>query len=187
MTESDSRRSALLVMDYQVGVVAAYGAGHPELLDRAAAVIASARARAMPVIYVQVAFRAGHPEIGTSNTRLEAAIKARDLFVADSEMAKIHPSIAPVLGDVVVTKRRTNAFWGTDLDIILRAQQIDALVLMGIATSGVVLSTVRHAFDADYDLTVVGDCCIDGDAEVHRVLLEKVIGRQARLVSAATF
>ncbi|MGH7440727.1 MAG: cysteine hydrolase family protein [Polyangiaceae bacterium] len=46
---------------------------------------------------------------------------------------------------------------GTDLDMILRANGIDTLVLGGIATSGVVLSTVRHAADADYRLVVVAD------------------------------
>jgi nicotinamidase-related amidase len=173
-------------MDYQVGIVASYGAGDPELVERAAAVITAAREQ-MPVIYVQVAYRPGHPEIGRKNARLAGAIKARDLFVADADMTAIHPRVKPARDDMVVTKRRISAFYGTDLDLILRAQQIDSLVLFGIATSGVVLSTVRHAFDADYDITVVEDCCIDADTELHRVLLDKVVGRQAKLVRAASF
>jgi len=56
-------------------------------------------------------------------------------------------------------------------------------VLAGIATSGVVLSTVRHAADADYRIVVVADCCGDADAEVHRVLTEKVFPRQARVAN----
>ena len=55
----------------------------------------------------------------------------------------------------------------------------DSLVLTGIATSGVVLSTLRQAADLDYGLTVLVDACADADPEVHRVLTEKVFPRQA--------
>jgi nicotinamidase-related amidase len=56
-------------------------------------------------------------------------------------------------------------------------------VLAGIATSGVVLSTLRQAADLDYQLTVLADGCLDADPEVHRVLLEKVFPRQAEVTS----
>ena len=52
----------------------------------------------------------------------------------------------------MVTKHRVGAFTGTDLDMILKAHRMETLILAGIATSGVVLSTVRHAADADYGL-----------------------------------
>jgi nicotinamidase-related amidase len=76
-----------------------------------------------------------------------------------------------------------SAFAGTDLDLMLRANGIETLILTGIVTSGVVLSTLRHA--ADYRLLVVGDCCSDADEETHRVLLEKVFPRQATITTAA--
>ena len=78
-----------------------------------------------------------------------------------------------------------SAFAGTDLDLVLRANGIETLILTGIITSGVVLSTLSHAADADYTLLVVRDCCSDGDAEAHRVLLEKVFPRQATITTAA--
>ncbi len=56
--------------------------------------------------------------------------------------------------------------------------------MTGIATSGVVLSTVREAADRDYGLTVLADCCADQDAEVHRVLVEKVFPRQCEVMNA---
>ncbi len=57
------------------------------------------------------------------------------------------------------------------------------LVLIGAATSGVVLSTLREAADRDYRLTVLADGCLDADEEVHRVLHDKVFPRQAEVVS----
>jgi nicotinamidase-related amidase len=79
----------------------------------------------------------------------------------------------------VITKRRISAFAGSDLEVILRSREIDHLVLTGVATSGVVLSTLRQAADLDYRLTVLADGCYDPDPEVHRILTEKVFPRQA--------
>jgi nicotinamidase-related amidase len=95
------------------------------------------------------------------------------------------PLITPEGNDVVVTKRRVSAFTGSDLEVVLRGGEIDHLVLCGIATSGVVLSTLREAADKDYRLTVLADLCADMDAEVHAVLTGKVFPRQARVMSGA--
>ena len=61
---------------------------------------------------------------------------------------------------------------------------IDTLVLAGVHTSGVVLWAVRHAGDLDYRLVVVRDCWADPDAEVHAMLLDIVIAKQAAVVTA---
>jgi nicotinamidase-related amidase len=58
-------------------------------------------------------------------------------------------------------------------------------VLTGIATSGVVLSTLREAADRDFRLVVLSDGCLDADPEVHRVLTEKVFPRQAEVMAVA--
>ena len=67
--------------------------------------------------------------------------------------------------------------------MVLRAQAVQTLVLTGIATSGVVLSTLRQAADLDYGLVVLRDGCADADEEVHRVLLDKVFPRQADVLT----
>jgi nicotinamidase-related amidase len=73
------------------------------------------------------------------------------------------------------------------METLLKAKGVTHLVLMGIATSGVVLSTVRWAADADYEITVLTDCCADADEEVHRVLTQKVFPRQATVATAGEF
>lgn len=173
--------TALLIMDVQQGIVDRFG-GEPGYLPRLSAAIMAARRADLAVIYVVVGFRAGYPEVSPRNKSF-AAIAGTGRFTEGDPAREVHPAVAPAPGDVVVTKRRVSAFTGSDLDIVLRGQGIGHLVLAGIATSGVVLSTLRQAADLDYQLTVLTDGCLDPDPEVHRVLLAKVFSRQAEVTS----
>ncbi|HLY07587.1 MAG TPA: isochorismatase family cysteine hydrolase [Rhizomicrobium sp.] len=172
---------ALLVMDMQTPIVAMVGDPAP-LLANVRKAIDKARARNIPVIFVVVTFRPGFPEVSPNN-KMFHAIRERAALFADHAGAAVHPDLKPQESDVIVVKRRVSAFAGSDLEIVLRAQGIRHLVLAGIATSGVVLSTVREAADMDYRLTVLSDCCADMDAEVHDLLLGKVFPRQADVVT----
>ncbi|MEO8873990.1 MAG: isochorismatase family cysteine hydrolase [Polyangiaceae bacterium] len=189
MLALESKTSALLVMDYQAAIVdgpAVSGtpADKAALLARTASVIAAARKCGVRVIYVVVGFRSGYPEVSDNNKSF-GGIRETGRFAAGAAGNEIHPSVAPEAGDVVVTKHRVGAFFGTDLDMILRANHVETLIFTGVATSGVVLSTIRHAADADYKLVVVADCCADPDPEVHRVLVEKVFARPATVVTSS--
>lgn len=179
----DPKTSALLVMDFQRTIVDGYATESAALLARTANLIGTARKAGMRIVYVVVGFRAGYPEVSARN-RSFGTIRSSGRFAVDSAGSGIHSAVAPNTEDVVVTKHRVSAFAGTDLDMILRANGIETLILLGIATGGVVLSTIRHAADADYRLVVVRDCCGDADPEVHRVLTEKVFPRQATVTTA---
>jgi nicotinamidase-related amidase len=185
----DRTRTAVLSMDYQAGIVSIYAGEEKEsLLARAAGVLGGARGCGMTVVHVRVGFRPGLPEVSARNP-LFAAVKssARHQQLFEGDAGEIHPAVAPEGEDIVVTKRRVNAFAGTDLELILRANDVDTLVLFGIATSGVVLSTLLHASDADYRLFVIKDCCADLDEELHACLLEKFFPRRATVLSADEF
>jgi nicotinamidase-related amidase len=173
--------TVLLVMDVQRELVERF-AGDPGYLPRLRRAITAAHASGIPVIYVKVGFRPGHPEISARN-RSFPALAAADRFVDGDPGAEIHPAIAPEPGDLVVTKRRVSAFTGSDLDVLLRGLGAGTLVLTGIATSGVVLSTLRQAADLDYRLAVLADGCLDADPEVHQVLTGKVFPRQADVLT----
>jgi len=173
--------SALLVMDVQRDIVniADDGSGYLPRLRKA---IDGARAAGIPVIYVVIGLRPGHPDVSTRNRVLTTAVQA-GLFTEGDPGTEIHHDVAPQQDDIVVTKRRGSAFSGSDLDLVLRARDIDSLVLTGIATSGVVLSTLCRAIDLDIGLTVLVDACLDTDPEVHRVLTEKLFPQWADVVS----
>jgi nicotinamidase-related amidase len=182
----DPRSAVLLVMDYEVDVLtrfmtATQSAG---VIACVPDLIAMARGAGMMVIHVVVAFRPGHPEVSPRNTGF-SALKANGMLTAGSEGAAIHPAAAAREGEPIVVKHRVSPFVGTDLETLLRANGINTLVLAGVHTSGVVLSTVRHAGDLDYRLVVVRDCCADPDAELHAMLLDRVIARQADVVTTA--
>jgi nicotinamidase-related amidase len=179
----DPKTASLLVMDFQTAVVEMFATDKDARLTRTARLVEAARAAGVRVIYVVVGFRAGYPEVSPKNQSF-APIRESGRFTEGSGEIEVHAAVAPKPREVVVTKHRVSAFAGTDLEMILRANGIDTLVLAGLATSGVVLSTLRHAADADYRVVVVEDCCGDRDDEVHRVLMEKVFPRQATVVKA---
>jgi len=172
-------------MDLQTTIVSIYLKDQPDVLTRAAGVLKKARDLGLSVFHVQVGFRRGLPEISPRNSlfsSIKNSVQHRQVF--EGPGAAIHPAVAPQGEDIVITKHRISAFAGTDLDMILRAQEIETLILFGIATSGVVLATLLDAVDADYRLVVVKDCCADADPEVHRSLIEKVFPRLASVLTA---
>lgn len=181
MADNGSSRTALLVMDIQPAVVPAFG-GDDGLLERLQQAISAARAAGIPVIYGRVAFRPGYPDVSDSNA-LFGPLRSMMDFTETNPQLGIHPAVSPEEGDVVITKRRVSSFAGSDLDVILRSQRIERLVITGVATSGVVLSTLRQAADLDYEIVVLSDGCADGDPEVHRVLMEKVFPMQATVTT----
>jgi nicotinamidase-related amidase len=174
--------SALLIMDIQDATVALLGKDAEGYLATLNRVAESARAARIPVIYVRIGFRKGAPEMSPRN-RLSERVGS-DTFYESGPAAQIRQAVAPHDDDIIVTKRRVSAFSGSDLDVVLRSLQVDSLVLTGIATSGVVLSTLRQAADLDFRLTVLSDGCADSDPEIHRLLTEKVFPRQASVITA---
>lgn len=162
----DPARTAVIAMDFQVGIVGSVARDPEGTVARASSVLEAARVADIPVIFVQ--HRGGR-------------------FEADSPEADWLPMLAPQDGERLLVKRKAGSFSTTALDVILRELGRDTLVLMGVATSGCVLSTVRWGADINYTLVVVKDACDDADEEVHRVLTEKLFPRQATVTTAAEF
>jgi nicotinamidase-related amidase len=184
----DHARTAVLCMDFQTGIVAAYAKDQEALLTRAAGVLERARRLGMCVIHVRVGFRPGLPEVSARNAlfgAIRGSTRHQQLFEGVS--GEVHPGVGLQKDDIFVVKHRVSAFRGTDLEVILRAKDIDTLVLFGIATSGVVLSTLLEASDADYRIVVIKDCCVDADAELHANLIDKLFARRATVLSTDEF
>jgi nicotinamidase-related amidase len=171
-----------MLMDLQGGIVGRFPGGD-EVVTRASGALARARAAGANVGWVRVAFRPeDYDAVPAHNARFASL---RGVMDADDPSTAIVSSLEIAADDIVVRKTRVGAFSTTDLGQQLEQRGVDTLVLGGISTSGVMLSTVRDASDRDYRLFVVADLCADADEEVHRVLLEKVFPSQATIVTTA--
>jgi nicotinamidase-related amidase len=181
----DPARTALLVMDYQPGILA--NLPDPEAqLDLAAEAIAAARGAGATVGYVRVAFTPEDLEDPPETSGMAAlAAAAGERLDASSPQTQIHERVAPEEGDIVVRKTRIGAFSTTDLADRLTARGIDTIVLAGISTSGVVLSTVRDGYDRDYRILVLTDASADPDTDAHEFLMTRIFPRHAEMIDVA--
>jgi len=155
--------AAVVIMDFQEDIVGTVARNPEGVVDRANSVLQSARGNGIPVIYV---------------------VHHGGRFADDTPGREIHRDLSPVAGEVVLIKTKTSPFSTTGIDVLLRQMRVDTLILLGVATSGCVLSTVRWAFDLEYKLIVVEDACDDADTQVHEVLTQKIYPRQSTVVTA---
>ena len=165
-TRIDADRTAVLIMDFQQRIIANVATEPAAVVENAARALAGARAAGIPVIYV---VHRGGP------------------FAEYAPDVELHEGVAPAEGEMVISKVRPGPFSTTALDVTLREMGRNNLVIMGVATSGCVLSSVRWAVDINYSFTVLSDACSDGDPEVHRVLTEKVYPRQGTVMTTDEF
>ena len=181
----DKSTTALLIADFYAEMMNTI----PHAIDRGVVektreLQQAARDAGIMVCYSATVFRTGYPEISDRNKTFSQRKASGQPAVSDPVQV-IHEAVRPVDGEVVAGKHRVNAMFGTDLEMSLRANNIETLLMLGYATSGVVLSTTRYAADADFRLIIVEDCCSDQDPEVHDFLTQRIFPRQADVVLAA--
>jgi nicotinamidase-related amidase len=155
----EPNQTALLTLDFQK-VMLGLAPGSENVISEASKAVEFARQRKFHIVHVGLGFSEGHPEIPDNHSRLKRA-KDDNLFVKGTPSAELH--------------------------LILRTRGIENLVLFGISTSGITLSTLRRAFDLDFRCVVLKDACFDADPEVHRVLTEKIFTTQATVVTVDAF
>jgi nicotinamidase-related amidase len=181
----DRQRTALLIADFYAAIMGTIPhAVDRQVVDTTQRLQRVARQAGLFVCYCATVFRPGYIEISERNKTFRERKHSGQPAVSDP-LQLIHPAVRPAEDEVVVGKHRVNALYGTALDLILRANDIATIIILGYATSGVVLSTVRYAADLDYRLVVVEDCCADQDPAVHDFLTQRIFPRQAEVATAA--
>ena len=180
----DPQKTAFLTLDLQKGVIGLVP-GSERVIPIAAKAVAFARQNQFRIIHVGLGFSEGHPEIPDFESPF-LQVKQNNLCVKGTPSAEFHGDIFH-RDDLVIYKQRVGAFSDNHLEMVLRSRRIEHLVFFGIATSGIVLSTLRRAFDLDFQSVVLKDACFDDDQEVHRVLNEKVFPRQAWVAATDEF
>jgi nicotinamidase-related amidase len=180
----DPARTALLAMDFQGGIVGSLPDPGP-LLERVKGAIADVRTAGGTIGYVRVAFTEGDWEAVPDTNKTFSGVSAAKMMHHEDPSTAIDERIAPREGDIQVRKIRFGGISTTDLDQQLRDRGIDTLVLSGISTSGVVLSTLIDAADRDYRVYVLSDGVADHDGQVHDTLVGKVFPSRAHVIDCA--
>ena len=153
-------KTAMLVVDMQNDFVQE---GAPIEIPRARAMVPRlnrlldvCRAHKIPVIYIRHVIRGGDIDAGRLADH-HAAIRNNKAIIAGTPNVEIYEGLKPHPGDLVVAKPRYSAFYGTDLEAILRSKSIDTLIVSGTVTSVCCDSTARDAFSRDYKVIFLSD------------------------------
>lgn len=173
-------KTALLVMHYQTDITALFPSVAPTLLSNTRQLCDAARAAGVSVYFAKFHFSPGYPEVSPLNKNGQG-VKQLGLFVEDC----ISPELGRQPGEPIIIAHRASVFFGTDLQVRLSAQGIDTLVMVGIASTGVMLSSVAYASDADFRLFTVKDCCYDPDQVVHDHLFATAFESRTTVLSLA--
>ena len=181
----DPKRTALILMDFQPTVLAGLGDDADAPLDNAERALGWARVSAVRVAHVRIAFRDEDLDAIPVQNKSFRSLKGSNRFIDGTAECDFVERLKPAPGDMVVRKTRIGSFSTTDLVEQLHAAGVNTLILAGIRTSGVILSTVRDAADQDFGLYVLKDACADGDPQVHEVLTEKVFPHQSEVIMTA--
>lgn len=176
------QRQSLLLLDLMSALVDRVTEADAPIRHLWGEAAGAARRAGVPLIYVKVSFRAGHPEVARRNKLFGAIAGAGRLSEASPDTG-LHPAALAGPEDIVVTKRRVSSFAGSDLEVILRAMDVDTLVLAGLVTSGVVLATALEALDRDYRLVFLSDGCADPDQVLHDALMERFFPTRGEVVA----
>ncbi|MFF8731541.1 cysteine hydrolase family protein [Streptomyces sp. NPDC015171] len=176
-------RTALLAMDFQNGIVP-LAPDADALVERVKGAIADVRAAGGTIGYVRVAFTEDDWAAVPETNKAFAAVAGAKMLHHEDPVTQIDERITPEDGDIVVRKIRFGSVSTTDLHEQLSERGIDTLILTGISTSGVVLSTLIDTADRDYRVLVLTDGVADSDPETHRVLIDKVFPSRAHLLDS---
>ena len=172
------RSAALIIMHYQVDVFSIlFGEQPSPLLQKCNELIRRWRVTGRPV-FLPNFFLGENYEHASADNRLISSIVPTGKFRSALPMK----GLAAERDDIFYACPRASVFHGTTLDADLRARDIKTLVMAGISTTGVVLSSVTWASDADYDVRLVRDCCYDPDQVAHEALFRTGFGGRVQVV-----
>jgi nicotinamidase-related amidase len=171
----DPRRCAFLAMDFQHDILAVtpqYREKH--LLETVTRVLDAARHTSATIVYITVSFRDDYAD-APAHSPLFQAEKARGVMKVGSPGAAICEELTPQTGDLVINKHGVDLFNSTHLANVLRARDVETLVLMGVWTNYVVEATARTGADSGYRIIVVTDGCASDTEDHHQFFITQIL------------
>jgi nicotinamidase-related amidase len=178
--------TALLLMDFQYAMVGALGdeAAVPAVANAVTA-LEWARANKVLVAHIRLDFEPAEATQIPDTNKNFAPVRSAGMLLSGSPEVQFVDLVKPADDEQVFRKTRIGAFSTTALASWLAERDIDTIILAGLTTSGVMLSTVREASDKDLRVLVLHDATADFDPLVHEILTERVFPATADVVSTA--
>ncbi|QCS66581.1 cysteine hydrolase [Achromobacter denitrificans] len=176
----DPARTALLVMHYQTDIMALFPAVAPTLLAKTRALCEGGAAQGRRRVFRPDRLRPGLP--GSQSAEQE---RAGHQAAGPVRGRRNFPGTRQAADEPLILAHRASVFFGTDLELRLSAAGVDTLVMAGIASTGVMLSSIAYASDADFRLYTVKDCCYDPDPVVHEHLFATAFESRSTVLSQA--
>lgn len=188
----DPRKAALLIIDMQYGFVdsssALCVAGAATTVPACARALNRARSLDMPVFHVIRKYAADGSDVEAVRYRSwSEGGKPISEACADKRTLEEPTSIAPHPGDRVIMKPRFSAFFGTQLDLILRRLGVDTVVLAGTTTPNCIRSTCYDAMSLDYNVVLLEDCTSSRTPEVQEANIEDMAYIGAHVMTCNEF
>jgi nicotinamidase-related amidase len=197
----DPAHTALVIVDMQRDFCCAGGSFdrlgvdlsmYPPVIERIAELIAAARTSAVTLVFIQMTVLPGRASDSPAQIRFNLRLHDSHHGQADplpyaldgSEGQRFVPGIEPLDGELVVKKYRSSAFWGTNLDLLLRSNGIKSVVVAGCTTEGCVESTARDAMFNDYYVVIAANAVASDDPPQHDASMY-LMARRFDLATAA--
>lgn len=181
MLKLDAKKTALVVIDLQEGILPFAGGPHTasDVVSRSARLARTCRAAGAPVVMVRVGWSADFADALKQPVDMQAGAQAlpENWWTYPQALGKQE-------SDIEVTKHQWGAFYGTDLELQLRRRGIDTLILCGISTNIGVESTARNAWELGFSLVIAEDACSAATAEQHQGSMTHIFPRIARVRSS---
>lgn len=181
MIPIDPKTTALLLMHFQDDIVALFPRSQlGPVIDRCQRVVQAARARELTIVYANIRFRSDYAEVNPRNQN-GVWLQSMGLFTR----SQVTPELVREAGDILIEGQRVSAFFGTPLELILRGHGIETLIMAGVTTTGVMLSSLAYASDADYRIIALEDCCYDPDRLAHERVFATAFSTRALIATAS--
>lgn len=185
-------RSALIIIDMENGFINS-GSVHCIVNARGTIpacqkAVAAARSKGIPVFFVKRQYRANGSDVET--TRYASWVgggRAMQPGSTGESSDEFPPELQPEENDYVIVKPRWSAFFGTELDLILRRLQIRTVILMGTTTPNCIRTTCYDANSLDYNVVILEDCCSSQTEEIQRVNIEDMARMGAVIMTGEEF
>lgn len=193
-TSFDPNKTAVLVIDMQNDLTK----GGPDffaplyqmvesngVIENFVKLVKGARQKGLPIIHIKTVHRQDNADVvpTTTDFMLQGVVPKQmpPILVEGTFGAAFIEELQPVQEDYVVAKRRSGAFYNTELDLFLRTRGVDTLLVGGVVTNGCVENTVRGARERDYHVIVLSDCCASMMPQAHDHVIQNVFPGMGRV------